>query len=161
MVATVADMIRAARPDDIPEVLRLIRELARYEREPDAVEATEGTLMEALFGAEPQAFAHVAEEGGTIVGLAVWFVSFSTWTGRHGIYLEDLVISPEARGGGHGRALMGELARICAERGYTRLEWSVLDWNVDAQQFYSSLGAVPMPEWIGWRLSGRALTALA
>lgn len=153
-------MIRAATPDDIPAILRLVRVLARFEREPDAVEATDESLRQALFCDEPQAFAHVAEEDGTVVGLAVWFVNFSTWTGRHGIYLEDLVVSSDARGGGHGRALMRELARICVERGYTRLDWSVLDWNVGAHRFYRSLGATPMSEWTGWRLSGSALTAL-
>lgn len=140
-------------------MLSLIRELARYEREPDAVETTEDHLHRALFGPAPQVFAHVAEDAGGVVGAAVWFVTFSTWTGVHGIWLEDLAVAERARGAGHGRALLRELARLCVERGYRRLDWSVLDWNVDAQGFYRSLGAAPLDEWTGWRLTGAALAA--
>lgn len=153
-------MVRPAAVADIPAILALIHELATFEREPDAVEATEDALREALFGAHPQVFAHVAEQDGAVVGAAIWFVNFSTWTGRHGIYLEDLIVSEKVRGGGHGRALIRELARICLERGYRRLDWSVLDWNVEGQRFYRSMDAVPMDEWTGWRLSGSALESL-
>ena len=123
-----------------------------YHRHPDAVEAGEDDLRDALFGTEPKVFAHVAEQDGDVVGAAIWFVNFSTWTGRHGIYLEDLVVRPAARRGGHGRALMGELRRIAAERGYRRLDWQVMEWNEDAQRFYRSLGAAPVGETVSWRL---------
>jgi GNAT superfamily N-acetyltransferase len=106
-------------------------------------------------------FCLVADEAGEVVGFALWFLNFSTWLGRHGIYLEDLFVSPAARRAGHGRALLTELARIAHERGYGRLEWSVLDWNTPAQQFYAALGAAPMDEWTTWRVTGDALTQLA
>lgn len=154
-------MIRTAMPDDAAEIVSMIRELAHYERSPDAVEATESTIRAALFGPEPKVFSLIAEEAGTPVGVAVWFVSFSTWTGQHGIYLEDLFVRPAARGGGHGRALLGELARIAVERGYRRLEWAVLDWNEPAIGFYQRLGATPMAEWTAWRAAGAALAQLA
>ncbi|GAA1070499.1 GNAT family N-acetyltransferase [Nocardiopsis composta] len=153
-------MIRPARPDDVPAVLRLIRDLAVYEREPDAVQTTEEDLAQALFGENPAVFAHIAEDAGEPVGFALWFVNFSTWTGRHGIYLEDLFVRPEMRGRGYGRALLTELARICVQRGYRRLEWSVLDWNEPSIEFYRSLGAVPMDEWTVYRLHGKALDDL-
>jgi len=153
-------VIRPARPDDVPAVLRLIRDLAVYEREPDAVQTTEEDLAQALFGENPAVFAHIAEDAGEPVGFALWFVNFSTWTGRHGIYLEDLFVRPEMRGRGYGRALLTELARICVQRGYRRLEWSVLDWNEPSIEFYRSLGAVPMDEWTVYRLHGKALDDL-
>jgi GNAT superfamily N-acetyltransferase len=154
-------VIRPARPDDVPTILALIRELATYEREPDAVVATEADLTSALFGERPALFGLIAEDGDAIAGFALWFLNFSTWIGRHGIYLEDLYVRPEFRGHGHGRELLTELARIADERGYGRVEWSVLDWNESAQSFYSSLGAVPMQEWTTWRVSGAALPGLA
>lgn len=154
-------MIRPARPDDLPAVLDLVRELARFEREPDVVETTEEQLRQALFGPAPQVFAHVAEDATGVVAVAIWFVNYSTWTGAHGIHLEDLVVTERARSAGLGRALLQELARVCVERGYRRLDWAVLDWNVEAQGFYRSLGAAPMPEWTGWRLTGDALAGLA
>ncbi|MBV9291005.1 MAG: GNAT family N-acetyltransferase [Frankiales bacterium] len=154
-------MIRPATVVDVPIVLTLVHELARYEREPDAVLATEESLAAALFGDNPRVFCHVAEEDdGAVVGFAVWFFNFSTWLGRHGIYLEDLFVQPDARGAGHGRALLTELARIAVANDCGRVEWAVLDWNVDAQAFYASLGAQPMDEWTTWRLTGDALTAL-
>ncbi|MFW5416623.1 GNAT family N-acetyltransferase [Nocardiopsis sp. CNT-189] len=153
-------MIRPARPDDVPAILELIRALAAYEREPDAVEATEQDLEQALFGEDPSVFAHIAEDAGEPVGFALWFVNFSTWTGRHGVYLEDLFVLPEMRGRGYGRALLAGLARTCVERGYRRLEWSVLDWNEPSIAFYRSLGAVPMDEWTVYRLHGKALEEL-
>jgi GNAT superfamily N-acetyltransferase len=154
-------MIRAATPADVPVIHRLIRELAAYEKAPDEARATRGQLTEALFGEHPAAHAHVAEEAdGQIVGFALWFLNFSTWRGVHGIYLEDLYVRPEARGGGHGRALLTELARICVTRGYGRLEWSVLDWNRPAIGFYETLGARPQDGWTVYRLTDEALAAL-
>ncbi|MFF7385974.1 GNAT family N-acetyltransferase [Streptomyces griseoluteus] len=156
-------MIRTARPDDVPVIHTMIRELAEYEKEPDAARATEAQLHEALFGERPAAFAHLAVDDATgePAGFALWFLNFSTWRGVHGVYLEDLYVRPTARGGGHGRALLTELARICAERGYERLEWSVLNWNRPAIGFYEKLGARPQDEWTVYRLTDEALTELA
>ena len=154
-------MIRPARAGDIPAIHRLIRNLAEYERALDEVTATEQDLAGALLAERPSLFAHVAEEDGRVVGFALWFLNYSTWLGRHGIYLEDLYVIPESRGRGHGRALLAELARICVERGYGRLEWWVLDWNSPARRFYESLGAVAMDEWTVHRLTGPALHTLA
>jgi len=155
-------LIRPATEDDVPVVLSLVHELATYEREPDAVVATENHLRTALFGPDPKVFCLVAEDDtGEVVGFAVWFFNFSTWLGRHGVYLEDLFVRPDARGGGHGRALLAELARIAVEAECGRLEWWVLDWNDSAQGFYRALGARPMDEWTVWRLDGDALRALA
>jgi GNAT superfamily N-acetyltransferase len=154
-------LIRPATVDDVPVVVQLVHELASYEREPDAVVATEEHFRTALFGPDPRVHCLIAEDdGGETVGFAIWFVSFSTWLGTHGIYLEDLFVRPEARGGGHGRALLTELARIAVERGYGRVEWAVLNWNVDAQGFYRSLGAAPQDEWTTWRLTGAPLQQL-
>ena len=158
-------MIRPARPDDVPTILALIRELAAYEREPDAVIATQAGLAAALFDDRAALFGliaeHPGEDGPVVAGFALWFLNFSTWLGRHGIYLEDLYVRPELRGHGYGRALLIELARIADERGYGRLEWAVLDWNEPAHRFYESLGAVPMQDWTIWRVSGDGLAALA
>ncbi|MET9731367.1 GNAT family N-acetyltransferase [Streptomyces sp. NPDC006458] len=155
-------MIRTATPDDIPVIHALVRELAEYEKAPDEAKATQEQLHEALFGERPAAYAHIAEddETGEPVGFALWFLNFSTWRGTHGIYLEDLFVRPTARGAGHGRALLTELARLCVERGYQRLEWSVLNWNEPAIGFYQSLGAAPQDEWTVYRLTDEALTAL-
>ncbi|WP_406738252.1 GNAT family N-acetyltransferase [Streptomyces sp. NBC_00853] len=154
-------MIRSAEVDDVPAIHAMIRELAEYEKVPHEARATEEQLRESLFGARPAVFAHIAEtEDGEVVGFAMWFLSFSTWRGVHGIYLEDLYVRPGVRGGGHGKALLRELARICVERGYERLEWSVLDWNVPAIDFYRSVGAVPMDEWTVNRLTDDALRKL-
>ena len=158
-------MIRSARPDDVPTILALIHELAVYEREPDAVVATQADLEAALFSDGAALFGLIAEhpgaDGPVIAGFALWFLNFSTWVGRHGIYLEDLYVRPELRGYGYGRALLVELAAIADARGYGRVEWSVLDWNEPAHRFYASLGAVPMHEWTTWRLTGEALPKLA
>ncbi|NUW42920.1 GNAT family N-acetyltransferase [Nonomuraea rhodomycinica] len=159
-------MIRRATPADVPAILALIHDLAEYEKAAHEVRASEEQLRAALFAAEPAVFAHVAEEEGPdgereVVGFALWFLSFSTWRGTHGVYLEDLYVRPDRRGGGHGRALLAELARICVERGYHRLEWSVLDWNEPAIGFYRALGAVPMDEWTVYRLTDEPLRALA
>lgn len=153
-------MIRAATPADVPTVLELIRELAAYEREPDAVEATETLIHDALFGAAPVASCHVAELDGEVVGFALWYVTFSTWKGVAGLWLEDLFVRPVARGHGFGKGLLQQLAAVCAERGYARFEWWVLDWNVDAHGFYRSLGARPEDEWTVWRMDGDALATL-
>jgi len=153
-------VIRAATPADVPVLLQLVRELAVYEREPDAVEATEPMLAAALFGDQPVASCHVAEVAGEVVGFALWYVTFSTWKGRPGLWLEDLFVRPSARGSGLGKALLRELARVCVQRGYARFEWWVLDWNEPAQGFYRSLGARPEDEWTVWRVDGDALHAL-
>ncbi|MFF9096166.1 GNAT family N-acetyltransferase [Streptomyces sp. NPDC014776] len=156
-------MIRPATPADLPVIHTLIQELAAYEKAPHEAKATPAQLHDALFSAHPAAFAHIAEDDdtGEPVGFALWFLSFSTWRGTHGIYLEDLFVRPAARGAGHGKALLTELARICAERGYQRLEWSVLNWNEPAIGFYESLGARPQDEWTVYRLTDEALTNLA
>ena len=154
-------MIRRARPDDVPVILRLVRDLAEYERARDDAIATEEQLGDALFGSDPAVFAHVAEYQGAVVGFAMWFLNYSTWTGCHGIYLEDLYVDPAARGHGLGKALLATLASICIDRGYTRLQWSVLDWNSPAIGFYESVGAVPMSDWIAYRMAGNALAHLA
>jgi GNAT superfamily N-acetyltransferase len=155
-------MIRPATPADVPAIHAMVRELADYERALADARATEQQLHDALFGAHPAAFAHIAEDDttGSVVGFALWFLNFSTWKGVHGLYLEDLYVRPESRGGGHGKALLTELARICVERGYGRLEWSVLDWNEPSIGFYKSLGAVPMDEWTVFRLTGEPLALL-
>ncbi|MFB7612934.1 GNAT family N-acetyltransferase [Kitasatospora sp. NPDC056181] len=155
-------MIRTALVTDVPVIHAMIRELAEYEKALDEAVATEEQLRDALFGANPALFGLIAEDDttGEPVGFAVWFLNFSTWRGTHGIYLEDLYVRPEARGGGHGKALLLELARIAVERGYSRVEWSVLDWNEPSINFYKSLGAVPMHGWSVFRLTDEALTAV-
>ncbi|WP_445394846.1 GNAT family N-acetyltransferase [Streptomyces sp. LE64] len=155
-------MIRTAAPDDVPAVHAMVRELADYEKALHEVRATEEQLHEALFGERPAAYAHLAvdDASGEPVGFALWFLNFSTWRGVHGIYLEDLYVRPERRGGGHGKALLTELARICVARGYERLEWSVLDWNRPSIDFYRALGARPQDEWTVYRLTDEALAAL-
>lgn len=150
-------MIRDVAPADVPAVVGLVRELAEYEKEPASCHLTEEQLAVALFGPSPALFGHVAEVGGEVVGCALWFLNFSTWRGVHGIYLEDLYVRPEHRGAGLGRALLARLAAVCRERGYARLEWSVLDWNAPSIAFYRSLGAVPMDGWTTFRLDGAAL----
>ena len=155
-------MIRPATPADTPALHNLIRELAEYEKALEEARATEEQLHTALFGDHPAAYAHLATDDitGETVGYAIWFLNFSTWRGVHGIYLEDLYVRPTARGTGHGKALLTELARLCVDRGYQRLEWSVLNWNEPAIGFYRSLGAVPQDEWTVYRLTDEALTAL-
>ncbi|MER7199806.1 GNAT family N-acetyltransferase [Streptomyces sp. CB01635] len=155
-------MIRTATSADVPVIHALVRELADYEEALHEARATEEQLREALFGERPAAFAHIAEDDttGEPVGFCLWFLNFSTWRGVHGIYLEDLYVRPEARGGGHGKALLTELARICVERGYARLEWSVLNWNEPSIDFYKALGAAPQDEWTVYRLTDGALARL-
>ena len=154
-------MIRAATPADVPVLHAMVRELADYEKALHEVRATREQLREALFGERPAVFAHIAEtDEGEVVGFSLWFLSFSTWRGVHGIHLEDLYVRPGARGGGYGKALLRELARTCVERGYERLEWSVLRWNAPSIAFYESLGARPQEEWEVYRLTDGALAAL-
>jgi GNAT superfamily N-acetyltransferase len=154
-------VIRPARPGDVAAIHRLVLGLAEYENSVEEVVASEDDLRRALFGEQPAVFAHVATRDGAVAGFALWFLTFSTWTGRHGIYLEDLYVTPELRGHGYGKALLAELARICVERGYARFEWAVLDWNTPAIGFYRALGAAAMDEWTVQRLAGPALGALA
>jgi GNAT superfamily N-acetyltransferase len=154
-------ILREARPGDEPGILACIHALAVYEREPDAVENTVEALSETLFGDDPRAFAHVVEREGVIVGIAIWFLTYSTWTGKHGIWLEDLIVDGAQRGRGYGTALIASLAAVCVEREYTRLEWTVLDWNAPSIAFYRSIGAAAMDEWTTQRLTGAELQALA
>ena len=154
-------MIRPAEPSDVPVVLELVKELAAYEREPDAVVATEEDLHEGLFGADTVAGCQLAELDGEVVGFALWYRSFSTWLGKPGLWLEDLYVRPEARGAGLGKALLVSLAQICVDEGWPRFEWWVLDWNEPAQGFYRSLGARPEDDWTVWRLDGEQLRGLA
>lgn len=153
--------VRPAILADVPTILRFVRELAAYEREPDAVAATEPMLADALFGPTPAAEAVIAEVDGAPVGFALFFHNFSTWTGKRGLYLEDLYVTPEARGGGVGRALLAYLAGVALDRGCARFEWAVLDWNAPAIGFYRAIGAIGMEEWTVQRLSGDALVRLA
>jgi GNAT superfamily N-acetyltransferase len=154
-------ILRDARVGDEPGILACIQLLAEYEREPDAVDTTADMLRETLFGPHPSVFGHVVEKGGTIVGIAVWFLNYSTWTGTNGIYLEDLIVHESERKHGYGRALLRELARVAVERGYSRFEWSVLEWNEPSIRFYRSLGAIGMDEWRVQRVTGDALRQLA
>jgi GNAT superfamily N-acetyltransferase len=153
--------VREIRPDDVPAVVALVRELADYEKAADQALMTEEQLRTALFGESPKVFGHVAEVDGQVVGMAVWFLNFSTWRGTHGVYLEDLYVQPGHRGTGLGRELLRTLAEVCVERGFSRLEWSVLDWNTPSIEFYKAAGAVPMDEWTVFRLTDDALRAFA
>ncbi|MEY2502128.1 MAG: hypothetical protein QOI07_2462 [Verrucomicrobiota bacterium] len=153
--------IRTTTAADIPVILELIRDLATYERAPDAVVATEAGLREVLFGPKPAAEVLLALEKGELAGFAVFFHNFSTWLGRPGLYLEDLFVRPEKRGKGYGRALLERLAQIAKERGCGRMEWAVLDWNDPAIQFYRTLGAEPMDEWTVFRLTAEGIAKLA
>jgi GNAT superfamily N-acetyltransferase len=153
--------IRPATPDDLPEVLAFIRELAAYERLAEPVQASEADLAAALFGTRPHAEVVLACLAGAPVGFALFFHNFSTVTGKPGIYLEDLFVRPEARGRGAGRQLLSWLARTTLERGCARLDWAVLDWNAPSIGFYRSVGAVPLEEWTMMRVAGAALERLA
>lgn len=154
-------IIRAATVEDVPLILALIRELAEYERAPDAVVATEALLRDQLFGAQPAAEVLIAEHEGEPAGFALFFHNFSTWLGRRGLWLEDLFVRPALRGKGIGMALMRQLAHLAVQRGCGRFEWWLLDWNTPAIEFYRRLGAVGMDEWTVQRLEGDALHALA
>ncbi|MFD7153638.1 GNAT family N-acetyltransferase [Kribbella sp. NPDC059898] len=154
------ERIRRARPDDVPALVGLVYALAEYERAPEECHLTEEQLHTALFGDNPATFCHVAEHEGQVVGCAIWFLNFSTWRGVHGIYLEDLFVRPEIRGTGLGKALLTALAQECVRNNYERLEWSVLNWNAPAIDFYKSLGAKPQDEWTVYRLTDEPLTKL-
>lgn len=154
-------VLRPARAGDEHGILACIQALADYEREPDAVDNTADMIAETLFGDDPRAFAFVIEGEGGIRAIAIWFLTYSTWTGRHGIWLEDLYVHEQYRSNGYGVALLAALAAECVDRGYSRLEWTVLDWNEPAIGFYRALGAEAMEEWTTRRVTGEALTALA
>jgi GNAT superfamily N-acetyltransferase len=154
-------IIRRARPDEAGLVLSLVRELAEYEKLSHEVEATEQMIAAALFGPNPRLFCDIAEWSGEVAGFAVWFVNFSTFSGRSGIYLEDLFVRPALRGKGIGKALLAHLAKECVANGWSRLQWAVLDWNTPSIDFYKSLGAVMLDEWTVCKVSGAALRALA
>lgn len=154
-------MIRVAIKEDAPRILQLIKDLAEYEKAPLEAKATLEQIEESLFSSHPHAFCHVVEVAGNVVGISIWFLNYSTWIGKPGIYLEDLYIDPAFRGQGFGLALLKELARICVEREYERLQWWVLDWNQPSIEFYKSLGAVAMDEWTVYRVTGEALKDLA
>jgi len=153
--------VRAATKADIPVIVDLIYGLARYEQLESECTATADRMEIALFGESPKVFAYVATEAGVVVGSAIWFLSFSTWDSLHGIYLEDLYVQPDHRGGGHGLRLLQALAKECVEKGYSRLGWEVLDWNEPSIAFYEGLGASAQDGWTGYRLSGNALASLA
>ena len=153
-------MIREAKIGDIAAIHDLIVQLAIYEKEPNAVVATAAEISESLFGDRPVAYAHVAEIDGVIVGIAIWFLNFSTWQGEHGIYLEDLFIRPQYRGQGWGKKLLQYLAAKCNDNDWGRFQWWVLDWNTPAIEVYKRLGAVPMDEWTVYRLTGDPLNQL-
>lgn len=153
--------IRLAESEDVPRILELITALAIYEKEPDAVVATEQDLHAALFSANPRVHAVLCDIDNTNVGFALYFYNFSTWRGKHGIFLEDLFVEPEHRGKGAGLALLKYLAKKAVTEGCERFEWNVLDWNTPSIEFYESVGAVAMSEWIGYRLSGPALSEFA
>jgi GNAT superfamily N-acetyltransferase len=153
--------IREATPADVPVIAELIRALAEYERLSSEVVLDENELREHLFGGRRYAEVLLAEEGGAVVGFALFFHNFSTFLAKPGLYLEDLFVRPERRGQGHGQALLSALARVALERGCGRFEWSVLDWNEPALRFYRKLGATPMNEWTVQRVTGDALRKLA
>ncbi|MGH3437591.1 MAG: GNAT family N-acetyltransferase [Sciscionella sp.] len=153
--------VRRAAESDVTAIVGLVHELAAYERAPQECQLTANQLRTALFGEHPALFCHVGEVEGAVVGCALWFLNFSTWRGVHGIYLEDLYVSPGQRGSGLGRALLAALAEECATHGYGRLEWWVLNWNAPAIGFYKSLGAEPMNEWTVFRLADEPLGRLS
>lgn len=154
-------LIRPAQPSDVAAIHQLIIDLAIYEKSPESVLSTDTDLQKALFTETPYLFGDVAIDENEVIGFAVWYINYSTWRGRHGIYLEDLYVKPERRGQGVGKALLKTLAARCVERGYARLEWWVLDWNAPAIEFYKSVGAKPMSDWTVFRLDGDELEVFA
>ncbi|MFZ9728710.1 MAG: GNAT family N-acetyltransferase [Candidatus Nanopelagicaceae bacterium] len=152
--------IRPAKSEEVGEVLQLIQDLATYEKAPEQVEASKEDLLNTIFVKDPRVFCDLVEVDGQVAGMAIWFLNYSTWQAKHGIYLEDLFIKPEYRGRGYGKALLKHLAKICDEKGYGRLQWWVLDWNSPAIEFYKSFGAEAMDEWTVYRTSGQALKDL-
>lgn len=153
--------IRRAIPDDSADIAAMIHELADFERAPEQCTVTETQIETALFGASPTIYAHVAEIDGQVAAMALWFLSFSTWDGVAGIFLEDLYVRPTFRRGGLARGLLATLAGECVDKGYTRLSWAVSNWNVDAIALYDGVGAEPQSEWTIYRLSGPRLAELA
>jgi GNAT superfamily N-acetyltransferase len=153
--------LRDATPDDVTLILGFIRELAAYEREPDAVKMTEAQLHESLFGTFRRAEALAVEIDGAPQGTALWYESFNTWTGRPGLSVEDVFVREAYRGQGVGRAIFAHLAKLAVQRNYFRMEWQVLEWNAPAIKFYEGLGATAQADWLKYRLSGEALNALA
>jgi GNAT superfamily N-acetyltransferase len=160
MVSMAKVLTREIRESDVAAVVRMVHDLAAYEKSSDECLMTVEQLRKALFGAAPALFGHVAEADGRVVGFALWFLNFSTWTGTHGVYGEDMYVEPEYRGQGVGRALFEAMARVCVERGYRRLEFWTLDWNTNTIAFTTSLGAKPMSEWTVYRISGAELAEL-
>lgn len=156
-----ATQIRPAIRADVPQILAFIRGLAEYEREPDAVRATEEDLLRHGFGDNPYFWCLIAEEDGAPAGFAFYFFDYSTWLGKPGLYLEDIFVYPEYRGRGIGKALLQRLATIAREKDCARMKWEVLDWNTPAIEFYSAMGAELQKEWLNVRLSGEALQRLA
>lgn len=154
-------LIRCATPSDVADILHLIKELAIYERAEHEAIASEAQIHAVLFGEGAHCGALMAEFNGQIIGFALYFFNFSTWLGKPGLYLEDLYVTPDARRQGAGRALLAELAKIAEQKNCGRFEWSVLDWNQPAIDFYQSLGAVPQSEWTIFRLSGKGISELA
>jgi GNAT superfamily N-acetyltransferase len=159
--------IRPAQPGDENDIVAMVRELAEFERAADLAIATASDFHSALFGVNPSVFSLIAEvsgdasPNGTVIGFALWFKNFSTWRGKHGIYLEDLYVRPEYRAHGVGQALLAELAGICVAQGFPRLEWWVLDWNESARNFYHRQGAAALTEWIPYRVTEPELSQLA
>ena len=162
---TATPRVRDAAPSDVPELLELIHALAEYERLPDDVTIDADDLGRILFGPEPALRALVSDappgHGHALAGTALWFLKFSTWTGRHSVFLDNIYVRTEHRNQGRGRQLLAELAATCVELGHARLEWWVLDWNEPATRFYTRHGSTPMDEWTVHRLSGEPLSALA
>jgi GNAT superfamily N-acetyltransferase len=153
--------IRDATPLDIDQIYDYIHALAEYEKAPDEAVLSKSDLSQSLFGQNPQVYCLLSVQDEQVTGIAIWHLNYSTWLGKHGIYLEDLFVDPKFRGQGHGKALLVRLAQICVERGYPRFSWWVLDWNKPSIDFYESLGAKAMDEWTVFRVSGDALTKLA
>jgi GNAT superfamily N-acetyltransferase len=153
--------IRDSTPSDIDAIYDYIHALAEYEKAPDEAVLSKSDLSQSLFGQSPQVYCLLSVQDEQVTGIAIWHLNYSTWLGKHGIYLEDLFVDPKFRGQGHGKALLVRLAQICVERGYPRFSWWVLDWNKPSIDFYESLGAKVMDEWTVFRVSGDALTKLA
>lgn len=154
-------IIRQATKHDIPVIHKYIKDLAKYEKAPQEAVLTYQDLSNTLFCEFPQVYCLLSEQDQEVTGIAIWHLNYSTWLGKHGIYLEDLYVDPRYRGRGHAKALLSELAKICIKRGYSRLQWWVLDWNKSAIDFYNSIGAQPMDEWTVFRVSGNELGKLA
>jgi GNAT superfamily N-acetyltransferase len=153
--------IRDSTPSDIDAIYDYIHALAEYEKAPNEAVLSKSDLSQSLFGQSPQVYCLLSVQDEQVTGIAIWHLNYSTWLGKHGIYLEDLFVDPKFRGQGHGKALLVRLAQIFVERGYPRFSWWVLDWNKPSIDFYESLGAKAMDEWTVFRVSGDALTKLA